>query len=197
LHNTSGKQKAAALSQDVIKADEKTRLQRLAAPVDGVVQQLSVHTVGGIVKPGETLLMVVPFDSGLEIEAMVANRDVGFVHAGEHAEIKVDTFNFTRYGLLHGHVSSVSRDSIARDAPDRSSDRLLGTENGTSEPRGQELTYAARVTLDKSEMLVDDNVVSLSPGMAVTVEIKTGSRRVIGFLLSPIMRYQNQSLRER
>ena len=100
----------------------------LTAPVDGVVQQLAVHTVGGVVTPAQSLLVVVPSDSRLEIEAMVSNRDIGFVHAGQDAEIKVDTFNFTRYGLLHGEVLSVSQDAIIRDRQqDRSDDRALGT----------------------------------------------------------------------
>ena len=100
----------------------------LTAPVDGVVQQLAVHTVGGVVTPAQPLLVVVPSDSRLEIEAMVSNRDIGFVHAGQDAEIKVDTFNFTRYGLLHGEVLSVSQDAVIRDRQqDRASDRALGT----------------------------------------------------------------------
>ena len=110
-------QKASGLAQDLIKAEQKTRLQLLTAPVDGVVQQLAIHTVGGVVTPAQALLVVVPSDSRLEIEAMVSNRDIGFVHAGQEAEIKVDTFNFTRYGLLHGKVLSVSQDAIIRDQP--------------------------------------------------------------------------------
>src|SRR5580704_600985 len=98
--------KAAGLNGDLRKAQERTKLQRLTAPVDGVVQQLAVHTVGGVVTPGQALLVIVPIDSHLEIEAMVSNRDIGFIHAGDEAEIKVDTFNFTRYGLLHGNVVS-------------------------------------------------------------------------------------------
>src|SRR6476661_6811754 len=108
-------QKASGLAKDLIKAEQRTRLQQLTAPVDGVVQQLAIHTVGGVVTPAQSLLVVVPSDSRLEIEAMVSNRDIGFVHAGQDAEIKVDTFNFTRYGLLHGHVLSISQDAIIRD----------------------------------------------------------------------------------
>jgi hemolysin D len=140
-------QKANGLAQDLVKAEQKTRLQRLTAPVDGV-QQLAIHTVGGVVTPAQAPLMVVPSDSRLEIEAMVSNRDIGFVQPGQGAEIKVDTFNFTRYGLLHGEVLSVSQDAIVRDRPqDRSIDRGPGTQNDTSEPKGQELSYSARVRL--------------------------------------------------
>jgi hemolysin D len=191
-------QKANGLAQDLIKAEQKTRLQQLTAPVDGVVQQLAIHTVGGVVTPAQSLLIVVPSDSRLEIEAAVSNRDIGFVHSGQEAEIKIDTFNFTRYGLLHGEVLSVSQDAIIRDRQqDRSNDRGLGTQNDTSEPRGQELNYSARISLDRTQMQIDDRMVNLSPGMAVMVEIKTGSRMILSYLLSPLLRYRQETLHER
>jgi hemolysin D len=191
-------QKANGLAQDLIKAEQKTRLQLLTAPVDGVVQQLAIHTVGGVVTPAQALLVVVPSDSRLEIEAMVSNRDIGFVHPGQEAEIKIDTFNFTRYGLLRGQVLTVSQDAVIRDRQqDRSNDRALGTQNDTSEPKGQELNYSARISLDRAQMRIENRTVNLSPGMAVTVEIKTGSRMILSYLLSPLFRYQQESLRER
>jgi hemolysin D len=191
-------QKAASLAQDVVKTEQRTKLQLLTAPVDGVVQQLAVHTVGGVVTAAQALLVIVPIDSHLEIEAMISNRDIGFVHSGQEAEIKVDTFNFTRYGLLRGEVLSVSQDAIARDKPqDKSNDKAQGAETSTSEPKGQELSYAARVSLDRTQMQVEEKFVNLSPGMAVTVEIKTGSRTIISYLLSPLLRYKQESLRER
>ena len=190
-------QKAGGLAQDVIKAEQRTKLQVLTAPVDGVVQQLAVHTVGGIVTPAQALAVVVP-DSHLEIEAMVSNRDIGFVHAGQEAEIKIDTFSFTRYGLLNGRVLNVSQDAITRDKPqDKSDDKTPGAESTSSEPKGQEMNYAARVSLDRIQMQVEDKLVNLSPGMAVTVEIKTGTRRIISYLLSPVLRYKQEVLRER
>ena len=190
--------KAAGLAQDVIKAEQRTKLQLLAAPVGGAVQQLAVHTIGGVVTPGQALLALVPLDSHLEIEAMVSNRDIGFVHAGQAAEVKVDTFSFTRYGLLHGEVINVSQDAITRDKPkDSSNDKMPGTETTSSEPKGQEMNYAARVSLERTQMQVEEKLVNLSPGMAVTVEIKTGSRRIISYLMSPLVRYKQEMLRER
>ena len=190
--------KAAEYAADLAKAEQRTRLQLLTAPVSGVVQQLAVHTVGGVVTPAQTLLVIVPSDSRLEIEAMVSNRDIGFVHAGDDVQIKVDTFDFTRYGLLHGKVLSISSDSIVRDVTDdKSADKPAGSVSASSEPKGQELTYAAHISLDRTQMQVEDKLVNLSPGMAVTAEIKTGSRRIIGYLLSPLMRYREDSLRER
>ena len=191
--------KARGLRDDVLKTQRRTQLQELVAPVAGTVQQLSVHTVGGVVTPAQALLVVVPADSHLEIEAMVLNRDIGFVRAGQDAQIKIDTFNFSRYGLLHGKVLSVSPDAITHDKPQDKSgnDEARDTENATSEPKGHELIYAARVSLDHEQMQVDDRLVNLSPGMAVTVEIKTGTRRIISYLLSPLARYTHDSLRER
>ena len=103
-----------------------------------MVQQLAVHTVGGVVTPAQSLLVVVPSDSRLEIEAMVSNHDIGFVHAGQEAEIKIDTFNFTRYGLLHGQVLSVSQDAVIRDRQqDRSNDRTPGTQTKPASRRAR------------------------------------------------------------
>ena len=92
----------------------------------------------------------------------------------------------------------MSQDAIARDKPqDKSNDKAQGAETNTSEPKGQELSYSARVSLDRTQMQVEEKFVNLSPGMAVTVEIKTGWRRVISYLLSPLLRYKQESLRER
>jgi hemolysin D len=191
-------QKTNGLAQDLIKAEQRTKLQQLSAPVDGVVQQLAIHTVGGVVTPAQPLLVVVPNDSRLEIEATVSNSDIGFVHSGQEAEIKVDTFNFTRYGLLHGQVLSVSQDAVIRDRQqDRPGERMPGAASDSSEPKGQELNYSARISLDRTAMQIDDEMVNLSPGMAVTVEIKTGSRKILNYLLSPLLRYRQEALRER
>lgn len=193
--------KADGLTQDVIKASRKTGLQRLTAPVDGTVQQLAVHTVGGVVTPAQTLLVVVPDDSHLEIEAMLANHDVGFVHAGQEADIKVDTFSYTRYGLLHGVVEGVSADAVTPDKREeypnaRPTDLSKGTAS-SADLNTQEPSYAARVSLDRTTMEIDGKNMALTPGMAVTVEIKTGRRRIISYLLSPFQRYAHDSLRER
>ena len=163
-----------------------------------MVQQLSVHTVGGVVTPAQQLAVIVPADAGLEVEAMVSNRDIGFVHPGQDAQIKVDTFNFTRYGLLHGRVASVSPDAIVRETPQAmNNDKPKGAESESSEPKGQEFVYSARISLDRTQIQVDGAVANLSPGMAVTVEIRTGSRAVISYLLSPLLRYQHESMHER
>ena len=193
--------KAAGLSQDLIKAARKTGLQQLTAPVDGTVQQLAVHTVGGVVTPAQALLVVVPADSHLEIEATVSNRDIGFVRPGQTADIKVDTFNYTRYGLLHGKVEGVSADAVTpdkrEDAPNAKPTGLDKEGSAASDTGSREPVYSARVSLEKTTMVIDDQSTELLPGMAVTVEIKTGSRRMISYLLSPLLRYGHESMRER
>lgn len=196
---SDAEQKSAALSEDFIKAGQKLDETTLRAPVDGTVQQLAIHSVGGVVTAAQVLMVVVPADSHLEAEVMISNRDIGFVSVGQEAEVKIDTFNFTRYGLLHGKVVSLSQDAIVRDkSPDRSaSAKLPATFADSSEPQGQELVYSARIALDSTQMDVEGRMVNVSPGMAISAEIKTGSRRAIEFLLSPLLRYKQESLRER
>jgi hemolysin D len=197
---SDAEKKAAEFSQDLVKAEQKTDEQILRSPIDGTVQQLVLYTVGGVVTPAQQLMVIVPIDSRLEVEAMVSNRDIGFVSLGQQAEVKVDTFNFTRYGLLQGKVVSVSQDAILHDKPNQKAagnPKPDGALSDSSEPEGQELQYSARVALDETRMLIEDKMVNLAPGMAVTVEIKTGTRRIIEYLMSPLLRYRQESLRER
>lgn len=169
--------KAASLSQELIKAKTRTRLQKLAAPVDGVVQQLAVHTIGGVVTPAQQLMVIVPKEERIEVEAWVENRDIGFVNPGQTAEIKVEAFPFTRYGTIEGTITSLSKDAVPIEK--------VG------------LVYAARVAMGKTTIEVENKTVNLSPGMNVSVEIKTGQRRLIEFFLSPLLRGAKESLRER
>jgi hemolysin D len=190
--------KASGLAEDVAKAEQRTKYQTLTAPINGTVQQLAIHTIGGVVTPAQALLAIVPSDSTMEIEAMVDNQDIGFVHAGQDAEIKVDTFDFTRFGLLHGKVASLSQDAIAREGDNRSLPATSPRANESGgDGAGQHPAFAAHISLDRTQMQIGDKPVPLSPGMAVTVEIKTGTRRIIDYLLSPLLRHGQESLRER
>jgi hemolysin D len=170
-------QRGASSTQELAKARRRGSRTRLTAPVDGTVQQLAVSTVGGVVTPAEALMVIVPERQPLEVEAVVENKDVGFVHAGQRAEVKVETFPYTRYGTLHARVQHVSAEAVA------------------DEQRG--LVYAARVTLEQGTIIVDGRSVPLTPGMAVTVEIKLARRRVIEFFLAPLLRRASEGLRER
>lgn len=178
--------KVASLAQDVVKAGQRTDLQKLVSPIHGVVQQLAVHTVGGVVTPAQTLLIVVPQEHPIEVEAQVENKDVGFVKEGQPAEVKVETFPFTLYGTIPGTVLTVSDDAIPLDSDKTHKDKA-----------NEQLVYATRVMLERSTILVNGKTVNLSPGMAVTVEIKTGQRRIIEYLLSPLLKAVTESLRER
>lgn len=169
--------KILSLAQDLIKAEQRSGLQRLTAPTDGVVQQLAVHTVGGVVTPAQQLMVVVPREHQLEVEAWVENKDIGFVRAGQPVVTKVESFPFTRYGTIEGSLMTVSHDAVP-------------LEKGG-------LVFAARVALDRSTMQVEGTEVNLSPGMAVTVEIKTGTRRLLEFFLSPLLRGVQEAARER
>ncbi|ODU05321.1 HlyD family type I secretion periplasmic adaptor subunit [Thiobacillus sp. 65-1402] len=170
-------QKAASLQQEWVKADQRGRLMYMTAPVAGTVQQLAVSTVGGVVTPAQPLMVIVPKDNVLEVEAMLPNKDVGFVNPGQDAEVKVETFPFTKYGTIHGKIMQVSSDAIQ--------DEKLG------------LIYSTRVKLARDSLKVENKTVRLTPGMAVTVEVKTGTRRVIEYFLSPLMQVTSESLRER
>lgn len=170
-------ERAETYEQELVKAQSRGRLSQLTAPADGVVQQLAVHTVGGVVTPAQPLMVIVPQDHPLEVEAFVPNKDIGFVRQGQNVEVKVETFAFTKYGTIDGEVVHVSSDAIQ--------DEKLG------------LIFAARVRLADDRIVVDGRPVRLSPGMAVTVEIKTGSRRVIEYFLGPLLQYADESLRER
>ena len=195
---SDAQKKVEQLSQDFVKAERKTSEQILRAPIDGTVQQLAIHTVGGVVTPAQALMAIVPADSHLEIEAMVLNRDIGFIEPGQTSEIKIDTFNFTRYGLLFGQVLDLSHDAVSREKPaNKPGAKTTGAFTDSSEPQGQELLYVARVSLNRNWMQIENKRVNLEPGMAVTVEIKTGTRRIIEYVLSPLLRYKQESLRER
>ncbi len=167
----------AVLEEELVKARERAAQLHLTSPVAGFVKQLAVHTIGGVVTPAQELMQIVPENGALEVEAWILNKDIGFVSPNQEAEIKVDAFPFTRFGTIQGHVAGLSADAVA-------------TQEGG-------LLYAAKVVLAREDMLVNGRRVNLAPGMSVAVEVKTGRRRVVEFVLSPLLRYGNESLRER
>ncbi len=166
-----------AFRQERIKTAQVAMQQVLAAPVDGEVQQLAVHTIGGVIEPGDPLMVIVPAGESVEVEALVLNKDIGFVRDGQPATVKVESFPFTRYGAIDGELVAVSDDAMQ--------DERLG------------LVYAARVRLARANMSIDGKTVQLSPGMAVSVEVKTGRRRIAEYLLSPVAQRASESMRER
>lgn len=171
------REQVAQYEPEVSKATQHNAQMALRSPVAGTVQQLAMHTIGGVVTPAQPLLSVVPDEERLEVEVTVLNKDIGFIRPGQPAAVKVDTFPYTRYGHLMGRVESVSHDAIQDDK--------LG------------LVYLARVVLPTNTLLVDGVPVRLSPGMSLSVEIKTDRRRVIDYLLSPLQQAAHEALQER
>ena len=166
-----------AIEEELTKAEEKNRLSRILAPIDGVVQQLEIHTVGAILTPAQPLMLIVPEGQGIEFEVWLENRDIGFIHAGQEAEIKVETFGFQKYGTLEGRVKSVA------------------TEAKEDEKRG--LIYQAFLESSRDYYIVQDRKAPLMPGMAVTGEVKIRQKRIIEFFLDTFKTYVDEGLRER
>nr|WP_314492884.1 HlyD family type I secretion periplasmic adaptor subunit [uncultured Pseudomonas sp.] len=170
--------RAGALEQELDKAKLRHRQRTLTAPVDGTVQQLAMHTVGGVVTEAQPLMVIVPREQSIEVEAFLANKDIGFVQPGQAAQLKIETFSYTRYGLAQGVVSSVSHDAI-EDAQ-----------------RG--LVYAVRIRLDSPWLERPGAApVRIAPGMVVTAEITTRQRRLISYFLTPLEVMARESLHER
>jgi hemolysin D len=164
-------------AEEVRKAEDKASLTILTSPIDGTVAQLSVHTLGAVVKPADALLIVVPKGVELMVEAMVLNRDIGFVREGQRTEVKLEAFPFTRYGIVTGTVEHISHDSVEN--------KELG------------LVFPCLVKLSRPYIDIGDRHVALAPGFAATAEIKTGQRRIIEYLLSPLSRRLQEAGRER
>ena len=174
---TDGSKLADESYQDAYRSEAHSKLLNLTSPVDGTVQELSVHTVGGVVPAAQPLMQIVPKESAVEVEAFIENKDVGFVQEGQTVAVKIDAFEYTKYGTIPGIVTHVSRDAI--------------------EDEKKNLVYSTKVTLDKSTITVNGHDMSLSAGMTVKVEIKTGDRRIIEYVLSPLLQHKRESLNER
>ena len=188
---------AASSDQDAQRAMAHSDLLKLTAPVDGTVQQLTVHTVGGVVQAAQPLMVIVPKQDQVEIEAFIENKDIGFIREGQEAEVKVETFDYTKYGTIKGRVSHVSRDAI-----DPSGTAAIDTlQNKDKQKKDQDkpkgAVYAVKVLLDQSHMNIDGREVALTPGMSASIEVKTGSRRIIEYFLSPLIQHTRESLNER
>lgn len=167
------------VEQELIKAHQRMKHQVVKAPVSGVVQQLSVHTVGAFVQRGQQLLVIVPEGAGLQMDARILNKDIGFVEQDHPARIKVDAFEFTRYGHIDGRLQWVGSDAV------------LDEEKGP--------VYPARVSLSSTSMpnQMGERDATVVPGMRATADIVIGQRRLIEYFVAPLLRYRDESLRER
>ncbi|MDH4378678.1 MAG: HlyD family type I secretion periplasmic adaptor subunit [Vampirovibrionales bacterium] len=148
--------------------------QQLLAPVDGVVSEMAIHTVGGVVSPAEKLLVLVPSHTLLQAEVLVENKDIGYVRKGLPVTLKLETYDFQKYGTLPGTVLTVSQDST----PDEK----------------QGLLYKVWIKPEKTQLKVDGRWSSLTTGMSITAEIKVGKRRIIEFFIYPMIKSLSEGL---
>jgi hemolysin D len=198
-------ERAGLAGEELRKAARRREYQELRAPVDGVVQQLAVTTVGGVVQPAQPLMVIVPCEAGkadgpascnnaIEVEAFVQNKDIGFIKVGQRVAVKLEAFNFTDYGLIDGTVETISSDAI-----DQTGDAPGSVRDGNGRPVQPGLVYAARIRLDCDPRTATRSPLCdrAQPGMAVQAEIKTGRRRIIQYLLSPISQAVAEAGRER
>ena len=192
-----GLRQAHSSGQDAERAAAHSDLLRLKAPVAGTVQQLTVHTVGGVVQSAQPLMVIVPRQHQVEVEAFIENKDVGFVAEGQRAQVKIETFDYTKYGTVSGSVSHVSRDAIDPTTPTASSASLQARQDDAKKESPKGPVYAVKVLLDRSAMTIDGRQVVLTPGMSVSIEIKTGSRHIIEYFLSPLMQHAHESFNQR
>jgi len=189
------------LEQELIKAQSKANRTELRASISGTVQQLSVSSLGQVVASGQSLLTIVPLGGSIEVQAMIENQDIGFVAVGQPAVIKVDAFPFTRYGTINGVVEKVSRDAVDQRDATILSDAANAAKTQSSVPsspvKPQDLVFPATIQVTQRSINIDGKEVALIPGMGVSVEIKTGRRRAIDYLLSPLREISSRAGSER
>jgi hemolysin D len=198
-------EKRAELLNTLIKAEDKVGKTRLAAPISGIVQELALTTPGQVISAGEQLMVIVPRKTELEVEAMVGNRDIGFIEKNQEVRIKLDSFPFTKYGVLSGKIARVSGDAVNQG---NGGDSGNGSNAGANPrnplrlgaapvPQTTNLVYPVTIQLDRDTIRVGDTDVRLAPGMTAVVEIKTGRRRVIEYVLSPLKKTVSTAGHER
>ena len=182
------------------KAAAKTSHMTLRAPVAGTVQALSITSIGQVLMPGEEVMRIVPEDAEIEIECYVANKDIGFVKVGQPAVVKLESFPFTRYGSLPARVKRVSREAIPEpDAQQQEGDPAKAGRSSVlgGAQRIQNLVFPVVLSLDRTMIAADGAEIPVTNGMAVTVEVKTGYRRIIDYIFSPLVEVASTAMKER
>lgn len=170
----------AMLEEQLVVREDAMQRTVLSSPVDGVVKSIKISTIGGVVSSGATIMEIAPMGGRLLVEARVKPRDIGFVSVGQKAEVKLSGYDYNVYGGLHGSVEFISPDAIG-DAD-----------------KGAESSYYRTLVVSQKNSLKPrrGEPLPLIPGMAATVEIKTGQRSVLSYLLRPMLKSQ-EALRER
>jgi hemolysin D len=192
---------ADELEKQLVKASKRRQSMTITSPIEGIVTASAITTVGQVANPGAELMRIVPADAELEIEAFLPNKDVGFVATGQEAVIKIEAFPFTRFGVIHGRVVSVATDAVpepdAQQMEGEPAKQLQSLIPLGNVQRMQNLVFPVTVRLDSDTIVVDGVRQPLSPGMAATAEIKTGRRRILEYLFSPIVEVTSQAMQER
>lgn len=151
------------LEKEVEKMQKRLSFQTVIAPVDGIVLGVGTNTIGGVVSSEKPIVTIVPDNTPLIVEAMVLNKDIGFVHKGQKVDIKLDTFPFQKYGSLEGTIETISPDAIQDEK--------------------QGYVYRIKVKPTETRIKVGEKWMPISPGMTVQAEVKTGKRRIIEFFI--------------
>jgi hemolysin D len=187
-------------AQKLVKSAAKLDHMTLRAPIDGTIQASSVTTVGQVVTSGEEIMRLVPEDAALEIECYLPNQDIGFVKEGQEAVVKIESFPFTRYGTINARVTRVARDAIpqpeAEQTETNAAKTTRSTNSGTAQ-RMQNLVFPVTLKPDTTLIGVDGTNIPLQAGMATTVEIRTGSRRILEYIFSPLVQIGSEAMKER
>lgn len=178
------------LREDSQKLSHKANLLELKASQAGIVKDLATHTRGSVVSPGTVLMNIVPRSDPLQVETLVNNQDVAFVHIGQQVKIKLAAYPFQKYGMIGG--------SVIHGGPDTSDGTNAPPKPG--EDKAQQLPglrYKALVALDTQYLNVDGKQMQLTPGMEAIAEIHQGQRTVMEYLLSPVRKAWHEAARER
>ncbi|MQA42323.1 HlyD family type I secretion periplasmic adaptor subunit [Rugamonas aquatica] len=170
------------INEQLAKADKRAKAIRMVAPADGVVLEIGKLSVGSIVREAEPLFTLVPLGAQLEAEVQIDSLDIGYIKQGAVAHIKVDAFSFQQHGMLEGKVRTISQDSFKREAADK---------NGG----GLDAYYLSRIPYTGKLKKMTDGA-QLLPGMTVSAEVVVGHRTVMSYLLYPLTRAMDESIRE-
>lgn len=191
---------AGDLAERLRKAQARLDRTVLTSPIEGVVQASTLTTIGQVVTAGQSLMRIVSDKDALEIECYLANRDIGFVKPGDSAVLKIESFPFTRYGTVEAVVTKLARDAIPE--PDADQIEKDGTHNAQAMTaaggqRTQNLVFPVTLKPLRTTIDVDGTPVPLGAGMAVTAEIRTGSRRILEYVFSPLAKAASEAFKER
>lgn len=192
--------RADELEQRLAKARSALAEMTLRSPIDGTIQSSSVTSIGQVVTVGQDLMRIVPADAALEVEVYMPNKDIGFIKTGQEAVVKLEAFPFTRYGTVPAKVVKVAADAIPEpDATRREGDPTAreGASMFAGADRIQNLVFPVTLRLEKDHIRADGADARLSPGMAAVAEVRTGERRILEYVFSPMLKVAHESMKER